>query len=114
MDLQPFRTVAGPVTPVGILHALHSRWQRIFPILLLGILLGQTSLLVHAMEHALEDGSPVCEICTFSQSAADTASVPALARAVASPGPIPFLGVVPPSLKLRVAAARDPPFPSLS
>jgi hypothetical protein len=102
------------VTPIRLLHALHAHWQRAFPALLLAVVLGQTSLLVHAMEHALEDGNPVCEICTVSQSTADTSAVPAMARAVASPDPIPFLGIVPPSLKLRVAAARDPPFPSLS
>jgi len=102
------------VTPIRLLHALRSHWRQAFPALLLAVVLGQSSLLVHAMEHALEDGSPVCEICTVSQSTADTAAVPAMARAEAGPDPIPFLGVTPPSLKLRVAAARDPPFRFLS
>ena len=97
-----------------VLHSLRTRLRWAFLALLLGAVLGQTALLAHAMEHALDDGGPVCEVCTVSQNTADTAAVPAVARAVRAPDRTPFLATVPPAPGVRAASARDPPFSSLS
>lgn len=102
------------MNPIGLIHAMRNRLRRAFPALLLALVLGQTSLMAHAMEHALEDGSPVCEVCTVSHSAADTAAAVAVARVANSPEPTPFLAVAPPTPKGRIASARDPPYFSLS
>jgi len=102
------------LNPIGILHVMQHRLRRAFPALLLVVVLGQTALQAHAMEHALDDGSPVCELCTVSQSTADTSAVVAVARLVPSPEPTPFLAAAAPSPEIRTASARDPPFLSLS
>ena|GEM_PF-3983739 len=102
------------MNPTGIIHAMQSRLRRAFPALLLAVVLGQTSLLAHAMEHALDDGSPVCEVCTVSHGAADTAAAVAVARVANAPEPTPFLAVAPPTPQGRIASARDPPFRALS
>jgi hypothetical protein len=102
------------LNPIGLIHAMQHRLRRAFPALLLAVVLGQSALLAHAMEHALDDGSPVCEVCTVSQSAADTAAKVAVARLANTPEVTPFLAVAPPTPRGRTASARDPPFRSLS
>jgi hypothetical protein len=97
------------LNPIGLIHAMRNRLRRAFPALLLAVVLGQSALLAHAMEHALEDGSPVCEVCTVSQGAADTAATVVVARLANTPDATPFLAVAPPTPRGRTASARDPP-----
>ncbi|WP_074471247.1 hypothetical protein [Thiohalorhabdus denitrificans] len=97
-------------TPASYRHLAHAaarRWRLLA--LLLALFLGQVGLQSHAVEHALADGEPVCELCVVSESAAASAhSAPFLPDTVAV---TPVLGPesVPPETALRAAAARDPP-----
>lgn len=93
------------------LHTLRRRLRRAALALLVGLLLGQPALLVHAVDHAVSDGSPVCEVCTVTQATADTAAVPAVVRLQPGPDPTPFIAAVSPAPRARLAAARDPPEP---
>ncbi len=97
------------MNPLAISRSLQTRLRRASLALLLGVLLGQTGLVVHAVDHALGGGRPVCEVCNVSQTTADTASVPAVARVIHTPEPTPFLAAVPPAPRARITAARDPP-----
>ena len=80
----------------------------------LALLFGQASLQIHALDHALDDGSPVCEICTVAQSAADVgvgdARLPATGPAPSAPSAASGGAAGAP----RCASARDPPQISLS
>ena len=93
------------------LHTLRYRLRRAVLALLVGLVLGQPALLAHAVDHAVSDGSPVCEVCTLTQSTADTAAVPTVARLQPGPEAIPFTAAVAPAPRARLAAARDPPEP---
>ncbi|MEF8794130.1 hypothetical protein [Thiohalorhabdus sp.] len=92
-----------------ILHGFRFRLRRAALALLVGLVLGQPALVAHAMDHALDDGSPVCEVCTVTQSTADTAAVPAVMRLDPAPNTTPFTAGPPPAPRLLGSAARDPP-----
>ncbi|MFB6260292.1 MAG: hypothetical protein ABEK42_06310 [Thiohalorhabdaceae bacterium] len=95
--------------PSHTMHGFRLRLRRAVLALLVGLVLGQPALLVHAMDHALEDGSPVCELCTVTQSAADTTVVPAMGQVDPAPHIIPFVAADPPAPEVLATAARDPP-----
>ena len=93
------------------MQGVRFRLRRAALALLVALVLGQPALLVHAMDHALEDGNPVCEACTVTQSAADTAAVPVLVRLDPAPHVTPFVAAAPTTPGVLAAAARDPPQP---
>lgn len=95
--------------PSRTLHGFRFRLRRAALALLVGLLLGQPALVAHAMDHALDDGSPVCEVCTVAQATADTAAVAALVRLDPAPSTIPFAAAPPRAPRLLGSAARDPP-----
>lgn len=99
------------MTPSTLPSLLRHRLRRAALALLVGVVLGQPALQAHAVDHALDDGSPVCEVCTVTQTTADTAVVPSVARVRPQPAPTPFHAAAAPEPRLRAAAARDPPEP---
>lgn len=95
--------------PSHTLHGFRFRLRRAALALLVGLVLGQPALVAHAMDHALDDGSAVCEVCTVTQSAADTATVPALVRLDPAPNTTPFAAATLRAPRILGSAARDPP-----
>ncbi|MFA9460222.1 hypothetical protein [Thiohalorhabdus methylotrophus] len=87
-------------------------WRLV--LLLLGLFMGQAAMQVHAMDHALADGDPVCEVCVISHATALAGSGGGIL-----PEKQPVIAVLPPQpirpqAVRTAAAARDPPSPALS